>query len=132
MSTGDFAEACAAGDSAAVNRALRDRAALGPLDGSGVTPLHLAAAARSAEVVAALLGAGADRRAATTEEVAAGRWFADGGDAEFLAGSTPPWTASRSAASRTPPSYGTSSTPVPTSAPWTPTTTARSGSASAA
>ncbi|MFI6986418.1 ankyrin repeat domain-containing protein [Embleya sp. NPDC050154] len=87
MSTGDFAAACAAGDSAAVNRALRDGAALGPLDGSGVTPLHLAAAARSAEVVAALLGAGADPRAATTEEVAAGRWFADWGD--VFAGSTP-------------------------------------------
>ncbi|MGW1364929.1 ankyrin repeat domain-containing protein [Streptomyces chartreusis] len=89
MSTGDFAAACAAGDSAAVNQALRDGAALGPLDDSGVTPLHLAAAARSAEVVAALLGAGADPRAATAEEAATRRWFANGSDAEFLADSTP-------------------------------------------
>ncbi|MCF2530803.1 ankyrin repeat domain-containing protein [Yinghuangia soli] len=89
MSTGSFAEACATGDSAAVNQALQDGAILGPLDGSGVTPLHLAAAARSAEVVAALLGAGADPSAATTQEAVTERWFADGGEAVFLAGSTP-------------------------------------------
>lgn len=37
-----FSRACAAGDLAAVTEALRDKPDLGPLDNSGLTPLHYA------------------------------------------------------------------------------------------
>jgi ankyrin repeat protein len=58
-----FGRACAFGDVETVREGLGD---LGPVDESGLTPLHLAAISRSAEVVRLLMEAGADPNAAIT------------------------------------------------------------------
>lgn len=56
--------ACAVGDLVVVTRELADSPdGLGPLDASGITPLHLAVLSGSAQVTQALLKAGADPNA---------------------------------------------------------------------
>jgi len=55
-----FPRACALGDLTAVREALAGAPALGPLNDSGLTPMHLAVIGRSAAVVQALAEAGAD------------------------------------------------------------------------
>ncbi|WP_461032733.1 ankyrin repeat domain-containing protein [Streptomyces mayteni] len=62
-----FPRACALGDLAAVRAALPGEPTLGPLNDSGLTPMHLAVIGRSADVVRALSEAGADPGAALHE-----------------------------------------------------------------
>ncbi|MFI7272923.1 ankyrin repeat domain-containing protein [Streptomyces sp. NPDC049879] len=62
-----FPRACALGDIVAVREALAGTPALGPLNDSGLTPMHLAVVGRSAAVVRALAEAGADPGAALRE-----------------------------------------------------------------
>ncbi|WP_344593219.1 ankyrin repeat domain-containing protein [Actinomadura vinacea] len=62
-----FPRACALGDLDAVREALPGEPALGPLNDSGLTPMHLAVIGRSADVVRALAEAGADPGAALHE-----------------------------------------------------------------
>ncbi|GAA4069121.1 ankyrin repeat domain-containing protein [Actinomadura miaoliensis] len=86
-----FGRACAAGDLSAVTEMLAGMPDLGPLDGSGLTPLHLAAMARSVEVVRVLLDAGADPTATITEDASTPWRFLDGNvytSGELLAGAT--------------------------------------------
>lgn len=59
-----LAVACSAGDVTAAAEELARGAGLGPLDDTGITPLHLAAMSRSTDMVRLLLEAGADARAA--------------------------------------------------------------------
>lgn len=59
--------ACAIGDTATVRALLNTGAGLGPVDETGLTPLHLAVIGRSPETVRVLLDAGADPRAAIME-----------------------------------------------------------------
>jgi ankyrin repeat protein len=86
-----FGRACAAADLSVVTEMLAGMPDLGPLDGSGLTPLHLAALARSVEVVRVLLDAGADPAATITEDVSTPWRFLDEDDytsGELLAGAT--------------------------------------------
>ncbi|MFI6283347.1 ankyrin repeat domain-containing protein [Streptomyces sp. NPDC051018] len=62
-----FPRACALGDLAAVREALAGEPTLGPLDDSGLTPMHLAVIGRSPTVVRALAEAGAAPSAALHE-----------------------------------------------------------------
>ncbi|UGQ11798.1 ankyrin repeat domain-containing protein [Yinghuangia sp. ASG 101] len=64
--TVDLGRACVRGDVARVRRALAEGVGLGPLEESGLTPLHLAAISGSVETVEMLLAAGADPNAALT------------------------------------------------------------------
>lgn len=59
-----FPRACAVGDVTAVREGMTQSPALGALNASGLTPLHLAVIGRSAEVVRLLVEAGADPDAA--------------------------------------------------------------------
>lgn len=68
-----FPRACARGDLGAVSEALRAGASVGPVNGSGLTPLHLAAISRSVEVVGVLVDGGADPNAAIMERGDIGR-----------------------------------------------------------
>jgi ankyrin repeat protein len=68
-----FPRACAHGDLGAVREALRAGAPVGAVDDSGLTPLHLAAISRSAEVVQVLVDGGADPHAAITQKGVIGR-----------------------------------------------------------
>ncbi len=86
-----FGRACAAGDLSAATEKLAGTPDLGPLDDSGLTPLHLAALARSAEVIRALLDAGADPNATITRHASTPWRFLDGDvytSGELLAGAT--------------------------------------------
>ena len=58
-----FALACSAGDVTAATEELGRGTELGPLDDTGITPLHLAVMSRSTDLVRLLLEAGADARA---------------------------------------------------------------------
>jgi ankyrin repeat protein len=62
-----FPRACALGDLTAVREALTGTPALGPLNDSGLTPMHLAVIGRSADVVHALAEASAAPGAALHE-----------------------------------------------------------------
>ncbi|WP_405824445.1 ankyrin repeat domain-containing protein [Streptomyces sp. NBC_00838] len=62
-----FPRACALGDLTVVQEALTAAPALGPLNDSGLTPMHLAVIGRSADVVRALAEAGAAPGAALHE-----------------------------------------------------------------
>lgn len=73
-----FGRACAAGDLSAVTETLAGMPDLCPLDGSGLTPLHLAAMARSADVVRVLLDVGADPTATITQDSSTPWRFLDG------------------------------------------------------
>lgn len=65
-----FARACAAGDTEAVEAALAGGASVGPVNTTGITPLHLAAlASRSPELVRRLIEAGADVNAAIVRTI---------------------------------------------------------------
>jgi ankyrin repeat protein len=68
-----FPRACARGDLGAVSEALRAGASVGPVDDSGLTPLHLAAISRSVDVVRALVDGGADPNATIVERGDIGR-----------------------------------------------------------
>ncbi|MEU8140235.1 ankyrin repeat domain-containing protein [Streptodolium elevatio] len=60
----DLGRACVRGNTARVQRALDEGAGTGPLEDSGLTPLHLAAVSGSVETMKVLLAAGADPDAA--------------------------------------------------------------------
>ncbi|WP_432830153.1 ankyrin repeat domain-containing protein [Dactylosporangium sp. CA-092794] len=72
-----FARQCASGDVAAVTAALPGGPPLGPLDDSGLTPLHLAVLSRSPALVRALLAAGADPTASIVREASTPWRFVD-------------------------------------------------------
>ncbi|WP_067832615.1 ankyrin repeat domain-containing protein [Actinomadura kijaniata] len=67
----EFGRACAWGDVERVRAALESGLGTGPLERSGLTPLHLATFSGSVETVRLLLAAGADPNAAITEEMSA-------------------------------------------------------------
>ncbi|MFF6980202.1 ankyrin repeat domain-containing protein [Streptomyces sp. NPDC008343] len=62
----DLGRACVRGNVPKIRRALDEGADVGPLEGSGLTPLHLAVISGSVETVEILLAAGADPNAALT------------------------------------------------------------------
>lgn len=65
-----FARACAAGDTAVVEAALAEGVSVGPVNTTGITPLHLAAlSSRSPEMVRRLIEAGADVNAAVRRAI---------------------------------------------------------------
>ncbi|MEV4252266.1 ankyrin repeat domain-containing protein [Spirillospora sp. NPDC049652] len=65
----EFGRACAWGDVERVRAALESGVGTGPLERTGLTPLHLATFSGSAETVRLLLATGADPNAAIIEEV---------------------------------------------------------------
>ncbi|MFF2374798.1 methyltransferase domain-containing protein [Streptomyces xiamenensis] len=82
----DFGRACVRGDVARIAAALRAGAGTGPLEPSGVTPLHLAAVTHRAHAVRHLLAASADPDAATIQrDFNLHTYTAAAGDGRYLA-----------------------------------------------